>query len=76
MIPRNINEGHIKDALRQIDAEGVPPRRKSRGYDLIYFVPDPGLIVEPTWWFILTLADGRTPGMESWPTAYTVRERM
>lgn len=36
MIPDTINKAHILKALKRIDVEGVPVRRESTGYDLVY----------------------------------------
>jgi len=36
MIPENITGKHIKMAIDYIDQHGVPPRRGSTVYDLIY----------------------------------------
>jgi len=35
MIPSNITRAHIISAIRAIDRDGVPPRRKSTGHDLL-----------------------------------------
>ena len=36
MIPINITSSHITSAIREIDRNGVPPRRNSTRYDLLY----------------------------------------
>lgn len=36
MIPSNITRAHIISAIREIDRDGVPPRRNSTRYDLLY----------------------------------------
>ena len=36
MIPKNITSSHIISAIGKIDRDGVPPRRNSTGYDLLY----------------------------------------
>ena len=36
MIPDNISRSHILKAIDVVDREGVPPRRKSRKFDLLY----------------------------------------
>lgn len=36
MIPTNIASSHITNAIREIDQNGVPPRRNSTRYDLLY----------------------------------------
>ena len=36
MIPSNINREHIVKAIRQIDSQGVPPRRKSNTFSLVF----------------------------------------
>jgi len=36
MIPINITSSHIISAIREIDRDGVPPRRNSKLYDLLY----------------------------------------
>lgn len=35
-IPINIAKVHIIEAIREIDRDGVLPKRKSTGYDLVY----------------------------------------
>lgn len=36
MIPANITSTHIISAIREIDLYGVPPRRNSKVYSLLY----------------------------------------
>lgn len=36
MIPHSVTRTHVLEALRQIDRDGVPRGRESRGYDLVY----------------------------------------
>jgi len=35
MIPTNIASSHVISAIGEIDRDGVPPRRRSTGYDLL-----------------------------------------
>ena len=35
MIPKDITRAHIEEAIRLIIRDGVPPRRRSRGYCLV-----------------------------------------
>ena len=36
MIPQNITREHLLQAIEQIDREGVPPRKKSKYYDVLH----------------------------------------
>ena len=36
MIPNGIKKEHLLEAIMEIDRTGVPPKRRSTGYDLIY----------------------------------------
>ena len=35
-IPKNINKEHVIEAIQKIDREGVPERRESTRFNLIY----------------------------------------
>ena len=36
MIPTSIRKAHIEQAMRDIDANGIPPTRASRKFDLLW----------------------------------------
>ena len=36
MIPSNITREHVIDAIREIDRDGIPPRRESRDFQLVF----------------------------------------
>ncbi len=61
MIPRELKEDHILQAIERIDDTGVPPRRKSRRYDLVF----EGKRYPPK--YVISLAIGFTPGVEHPP---------